>query len=150
MLDPIQTRLHSLGFRMTPQRLAIYNIILEAGNHLTALEIYDRAQQRIPAITEATIYRNLSFLTAQGIILAAHVGGGQLVYEIAGYDHHHLICRNCGSTREIDHQLLTELYQEFQARTGYCIDGMHVTFFGLCPQCQREHSGMAQSNPLEV
>ncbi|OGO33835.1 MAG: hypothetical protein A2Z16_00370 [Chloroflexi bacterium RBG_16_54_18] len=138
MQASIQTKLRSLGFRMTPQRLAIYNILQESGDHLTALEICDRAQERIPAIDQATIYRTLSFLSQQGIILAAHVGGGQLVYEIAGHKHHHLICRKCGSTHEVDHQWLTQLYHEFQNKTGYCIDSMHVTFFGLCPVCQLE------------
>lgn len=138
MQASIQLKLRSLGFRMTQQRLAIYNILLESGDHLTALEICDQAQERIPAIDEATIYRTLSFLAQQGIILAAHVGGGQLVYEIAERQHHHLICRKCGSAQEIDHQLLSHLYQEFQNKTGYCIDSMHVTFFGLCPHCQEK------------
>ena len=145
MQEPIETKLRSLGFRMTPQRLAIYNILQESGDHLTALEICDRAQERIPAIDEATVYRTLSFLSQQGIILAAHIGGGQLVYEIAGREHHHLICRRCGSAQEIDHHLLTPLYQEFQNSTGYCIDGMHVTFFGLCPQCQQELERMSHT-----
>ena len=136
MQDSLETKLRSLGFRMTPQRLAIYNILQESGDHLSALEICELAQQRIPAIDEATVYRTLNFLTQQGIILAAHIGSGQLVYEIAEREHHHLICRQCGSAQEIDHQLLTRLYQEFQDRTGYCIDSMHVTFFGLCPACQ--------------
>ena len=150
MQATIQTKLRSLGFRMTPQRLAVYNILQESGDHLTALEICDRAQERIPAIDEATVYRTLSFLTQQDIILVAHIGGGQLIYEIAGRQHHHLICRNCGSTQEIDHQLLTELYQEFQTRTGYCIDSMHVTFFGLCPLCQLEQETVRFSNSLEA
>ena len=92
----------------------------------------------MPGLTEATVYRTLSFLTEQGLALAAHVGNGQLIYEIAEHDHHHLICRSCGSTQEIDHTALKALYEEFQARTGYQIDSIHVTFFGLCPDCQQK------------
>lgn len=140
MQDDLHHQLRARGFRTTPQRVAIYSIIQESGDHLSALQIFERLQERLPAITEATVYRTLSFLARQGIILAAHIGGGSLVYEIAERQHHHLICRRCGATHEIDHQLLAQLYQEFQARTGYCIDGMHVTFFGLCPRCQAESS----------
>jgi Fe2+ or Zn2+ uptake regulation protein len=138
MINPRTDRLHSKGYRMTPQRLVILSILDNAGRHLTPQEIFDRAQVALPGMTEATVYRTLNFLTEQGLVLAAHVGSGQLVYEIAGHDHHHLICRACGGTQEIDHTLLQSLYQQFQASTGYRIDSMHVTFFGLCPGCQKE------------
>jgi Fe2+ or Zn2+ uptake regulation protein len=121
---------------MTPQRLAILRILTDAGQHMTPLEVYQLAQQMMPGMTEATIYRTLSFLTEQGLVLATHIGSGQLVYEIAGHDHHHLVCRRCGQAQEIDHHILQALYQQFQASTGYAIDTVHLTFFGLCPGCQ--------------
>lgn len=122
---------------MTPQRLLVLQILKEAGRHLAPQEIFVQAQRILPAMTEATVYRTLSFLSEQGLILAAHIGNGQLVYEIAGYDHHHLICRSCGATQQIDHQFLESLYQQFRSKTGYQIDSLHVTFFGLCPDCQK-------------
>lgn len=132
--------LHTHGFRVTPQRLAILRILEEANGHLSPLVIYERAQQLLPGITEATVYRTLNFLVEQGLALAAHIGNGQLVYEIAGRDHHHLICRRCGTAIEIDHQLLKELYVELQRRTGFEIDCVHVTFFGLCATCRNTAS----------
>lgn len=129
--------LHARGFRMTPQRLAILQILLEAASHLSPGEIYDRASQRLPGFTEATVYRTLNFLHEQNFILSAHIGSGQLVYEIAGHDHHHLICRACGCTQEIEHEMLEALYRQFQEKTGFQIDNIHVTFFGLCPECQK-------------
>jgi len=130
--------LHRRGYRATPQRLAVLHILKTAGKHLAPIEIYDRARASFPGITEATIYRTLNFLTEQGLIFAAHVGAGQLVYEIAGHDHHHLICRACGATQQIEHSLLEALYQRFLESTGYQIDTVHVTFFGLCPGCRDE------------
>ena len=47
-------------------------------------------------MTEATVYRTLEFLAENGVVLSALNGNGHLVYEIAGHDHHHLICRSCG------------------------------------------------------
>ena len=140
MLNPRTDHLRSQGYRMTPQRLAILSILENAGRHLSPQEIFEQTQRTLPGMTEATVYRTLSFLAEQGLVLSAHVGSGQLVYEIAGHDHHHLICRACGGTHEIDHTLLLSLYQQFQASTGYQIDSMHVTFFGLCPECQSKPS----------
>ncbi|MDI6694661.1 MAG: Fur family transcriptional regulator [Anaerolineales bacterium] len=137
MFDQIIETLHQRGFRMTPQRLLVLQILQDAGRHLTPQEIFGQTQRILPAMTEATVYRTLSFLTEQGFILAAHIGNGQLVYEIAGHNHHHLICRACGATQQIDHQFLESLYQQFRSKTGYQIDSLHVTFFGLCPDCQK-------------
>lgn len=136
--DTSLAQLRAQGYRLTPQRLAILKILRDSGEHHSPLEIYHQAKQTLPGITEATVYRTLDFLTEHGLVLAAHVGSGQLVYEIAENDHHHLICRACGETHEIDHDLLRSLYQEFEARTGYRIDSLHQTFFGLCPDCLKK------------
>lgn len=141
------TQLRSQGFRLTPQRLAILRILDEAHVHLAPVEIFQQAKKMIPGLTEATVYRTLNFLTAQGLVLAAHIGNGQLVYEIAERAHHHLVCRACGHTHEIDHTLLETLYEQFQARTGYQIDSIHVTFFGLCPDCQTQTGDAEQVEP---
>ena len=138
------TQLQARGFRMTPQRLAILRILDESTGHLTPLELYHQALQQMPGITEATVYRTLNFLTEQGLVLAAHVGSGQLVYEIAARAHHHLICRQCGETREIGHDQLESLYERFQTDTGYQIDSMHLTFFGLCPECQKTNKDSSE------
>ena len=138
MIDKFSTQLRARGYRMTPQRLVILRILHDAGRHLTPLEVCHLAHEAMPGLTEATVYRTLSFLTEQGFVLAAHIGNGQLVYEIAERAHHHLVCRACGKTHEIDHADLRSLYEHFQSTTGFQIDSMHVTFFGLCPDCQKK------------
>lgn len=135
-MDSNFSLLRNKGYRMTPQRRAILRILQESGRHLTPIEVFQTVQQELPGITEATVYRTLTFLTAQGLALAAHVGSGQLVYELAGHDHHHLVCRACGHTHEVDHTALCDLYQDLYKLSGYKIDTVHVTFFGLCPACQ--------------
>jgi Fur family transcriptional regulator, ferric uptake regulator len=136
-LEAFSTWLHARGYRLTPQRLVILSILQQADRHLSPLEVFIQARQALPGLTEATVYRTLSFLTEQGLALAAHIGNGQLVYEIGGNDHHHLICRQCGQECEIPHETLQALYQQFETTTGYQIDSLHVTFFGRCPSCQQ-------------
>lgn len=138
MFNDYRIVLHKQGFRMTPQRIAIMQALETSRRHMTPLEIFESVNRSIPGISEPTVYRALSFLSDQGLLLAAHIGNGQLVYEAANHNHHHLICRKCGQTREIDHHVLEPLYDRLYADTGYRIDGMHVTFFGLCPDCERQ------------
>lgn len=127
--------LREKGYRLTPQRLAILEVLKETPGHFTPTEIYQQVSKQIPGMTEATVYRTLDFLVRQNIVLVAHLGKGQLVYEYAEHDHHHLICSRCGAMQEIDHQQLTELYEQFSQTTGYQIHSIHTTFFGYCPQC---------------
>ncbi|MFU8773455.1 MAG: Fur family transcriptional regulator [Anaerolineales bacterium] len=134
------SRLRDKGFRLTPQRLSILQILHASEDHLTPTEIYHQARKITPGMTEATVYRTLSFLSEQGLALEAHVGSGQLVYEIAERDHHHLICRKCGKSPEIEHAMLQALYQELQKKTGFLIDSTHMTFFGLCSKCQENNN----------
>ncbi len=139
MFDTYRIFLHKQGYRMTPQRMTILRILNDTSRHMTPREVYESAKQTLPGITEPTIYRTLSFLSAQGLLMAAHVGSGQLVYEAAGQNHHHLICRKCGQNCEISHELLKPLYDRLSNDTGFLVDGVHVTIFGLCPNCLKSH-----------
>lgn len=142
MSHHLTEQLQAQGHRMTPQRAVILRIIEQAGAHLTAGEIYQRAKEALPEITEPTVYRTLAFLADQGLLMVAHIGCGQLVYEAAGHPHHHLICRACHHSLEVDHTLLEPIYQQLKASTGYHVDSLHITFFGLCPYCQREEPNL--------
>lgn len=127
--------LREQGYRLTPQRLAILEVLRNAHGHLSPTEIYQQVAQDIPGLTEATVYRTLNFLAEQGLVLVAHLGRGQLVYEFTEHNHHHLICNQCGDMREIDHLELKDLYKQFLNNTGYQINTIHATFFGFCPEC---------------
>ncbi len=122
--------------RPTDAELAILRILNEAGDHLSPVEVFERARSKMPGLTEATVYRTLSFLHRQGILLAGHIGSGNLVYEVASHLHHHLICRDCGESLEIGHEAMEDLYQRLNKETGFALDESHVTLFGLCPVCQ--------------
>ncbi len=129
-------QLRSRGFRATPQRMVILHVLRHAGGHLTPTQVFEQARLEMPGLTEPTIYRTLEFLAASGFVLAAHMGSGKMVYELAETRHHHLICRHCGASTEIAHDPLETLYHQLESTTGYRLDSSHVTLFGLCPACQ--------------
>ncbi len=131
-------KLHQHGFRMTPQRMAILHTLRHAGGHLSPTEVFEQARRAQPGLTEATVYRTLEFLVENGYALAAHVGGGRLVYELTEENHHHLICRKCGKTVAVEYDALTRLYKQLGSSTGFKLDSSHVTLFGLCPDCQNK------------
>jgi Fe2+ or Zn2+ uptake regulation protein len=128
--------LRARGFRMTSQRLAILHTLRHAGTHLSPREVYRQARQDLPGLTEPTVYRTLEFLAQNGLVRPAQTGSGHLRYEIAGDDHHHIVCRYCGNELALDHNLLKRLYQKLESTSGYVRIDSHMTFFGVCPKCQ--------------
>jgi Fe2+ or Zn2+ uptake regulation protein len=134
-------KLRARGFRMTPQRMAILHVLHHSGEHLSPGEVYQQASRDIPGLTETTVYRTLEFLAENGLARSAHMGSGHFVYEIAKADHHHLICRKCGAEVRIDHTSLEQVYAELESSSGFRFIDSHVTFFGLCPECQKLNPG---------
>jgi len=118
---------------MTPQRLSILEALHHDG-HLSPAQVYARVRQT--GMTEATVYRTLEFLTENNVIFAAHNSNGHLTYELAGHDHHHLICRSCGAQVGIEHDALNGVIGQLEQQTGYRLNTGHLTLFGLCPSCQ--------------
>lgn len=129
-------QLRAQGLRMTSQRMAILHVLRHSGGHLSPMQVYEKSRKDLPGITEPTVYRTLEQLSEKGFVLAAHVGNGKIVYELAEDNHHHLICRNCGRTIEVEHAPLGRLYRQLESSTGFKLDSSHVTLFGLCPDCQ--------------
>ena len=121
---------------MTSQRLAILHTLRHAGTHLSPREVYRQAKQDLPTLTEPTVYRTLEFLAENGLARPLQTGNGQLMYEIAGNDLHHIVCRLCGDEMEVGHTLLGDLYQKLESTSGYVRIDSHMTFFGVCPNCQ--------------
>ena len=130
-------QLRALGYRMTPQRHAILHVLCHSGEHLSPAQVYKQAIKKLPNLTEPTVYRTLEFLAENGLAQPANTGNGHLVYEIAKHQHHHLKCRNCGDEIEVEHSLLAKLYDKLESESGYQLTESHITFFGLCPACQK-------------
>ena len=128
-------QLRSRGFRMTSQRMTILHVLRHAGTHLTPGEIYRQARRELPGITEPTVYRTLEFLAENGLARPSHSRNGHFTYQIAGEDHHHVVCRICKSEIEVEHALLENLYRSLEKTSGYHKIDSHLTFFGVCPNC---------------
>ena len=128
-------QLRARGYRMTPQRMAILHVLHHAGTHLSPREIHKQARRDLPSLTEATVYRTLDFLADNGLVHPSHSGNRHLTYQIAGNDHHHIVCRVCGREIEVEHHLLESLLRKLESASGYVRIDSHITFFGVCPDC---------------
>ncbi len=129
-------RLREHGLRLTPQREMILDAICASGGHTTFDEIYARLYARAPAINQATVYRAIKLFCELRLVVAADLGDGKTVYEIAPLTpHHHLVCRACGQVETIDQAALALLFAAFEREQRFTLDANHLVLFGYCHHC---------------
>ena len=127
------------GYKFTPQRWAVIQIIASSQDHLTPAAIYEKVHQEHPNIGLVTIYRTLDILTKLGLICELHAGGSCHSYTTAASEHHHhLICSHCGKVVDFSGYDLSELEQRLSRETGFDIEDHLLEFTGLCQACQKE------------
>lgn len=141
ILTNIQQRLAENDYRLTPQREAVVQVLLQDQNeHLGAENIHLKTKEFYPEIGLATVYRTLEMLERLGIIYKLEYGDGQSRYELNirpdAHYHHHLICLTCGKISEFNDDLLDEIEQRISRETGFKVSDHCLRFFGYCTDCQ--------------
>ena len=95
-LESVCAQLKARGRRVTPQRRAIIQVLLDNSKHLTAELVYTRARDTMPDLSPATVYNTLHELAEMGMLLELDLGLGERHYDVITTDHAHLICLACG------------------------------------------------------
>lgn len=138
--EKIKELLKDKGFKLTPQRRSVLNIILENdGQHLSTEEIYDLVKISCPEIGLATVYRTMQVLDELGLVYKHNFDDGRVRYEMTqneDHQHHHLICKKCGKVIEVEEDLLEQLETQVENKYGFSITDHNVKFFGYCSTCK--------------
>lgn len=140
-IDRLKDQLKSQGYKLTPQRRAILDTVIEnQGKHLSTEEIYDIVKKCCPEIGLATVYRTLQLLSDLDVLSKLNLDDGCVRYELNthkdDHQHHHLICTNCGAVIEVVVDLLDPLETEIEENYNFKINDHKVKFFGICSKCQ--------------
>jgi Fur family transcriptional regulator, ferric uptake regulator len=118
---------------------AIASILQNAapGEHLTALQIKERALAQGHAVHQATIYRVLSRLSTLGLVSTLD-RGRKKVFEWKGEDeqHGHLTCIGCGQTIEFHQEYLDDIGKQLSTRYGYDFARIEFVVRSLCRECR--------------
>ncbi|AVM01157.1 transcriptional repressor [Gordonia iterans] len=124
------------GQRTTRQRSAIADLLTRTDDFLSAQQLHDQLVARGDSIGLTTVYRNLQALVDAGQVDAIWDGSGETRYRHCSAEHHHhLVCRDCGTTVEIQADPV-EKWAATVARTHGFQDISHtVEIFGTCTDC---------------
>lgn len=135
-LEKLESALKDRGYKLTEQRRLIIRAFIESPVHHTAQEIFDMVREKCSEINFSTIYRNLELLSELEIINKLHIESGISHYELTGLaHHHHIICKKCGATQEIDICPYAGLEEEKLKFLGFKATGHKFEIYGYCSKC---------------
>jgi Fe2+ or Zn2+ uptake regulation protein len=128
--------LHSRGYRVTPQRIAIHRLLREQDRHLTAEDVREAVGERLPGISGPTIYATLDLLAQLGLARRIHAGTGATLYDSRAEPHHHTVCRRCGRVEDLEARRADAGgIMRAAKRGGFEAQQVEVVVSGLCASC---------------
>ncbi|ASR35192.1 transcriptional repressor [Prauserella marina] len=124
------------GRRATKQRAAVVELLAEVDDFRSAQELYDQLRQRGEGIGLTTVYRTLQSLSEAGEIDVLRTGSGEALFRrCSDHHHHHLVCRHCGFTVEVEGPAVERWAEKIAAGNGFSDITHTVEIVGTCESC---------------
>ncbi|MCW3003165.1 MAG: Fur family transcriptional regulator [Conexibacter sp.] len=136
-VDAYPERLRHAGLRVTASRVAVLRVLTEASDHPRVDQVIDRVRGAGVAISTQAAYDVCEALRDAALAQRIEIAGGPARYEArVGDNHHHLVCRACGTVVDVDCAVGEAPCLTPSELDGFVIDESEVTHWGLCPDCQ--------------
>ncbi len=133
-IDP-EKLLREHGLQVTAQRLAVMRAV-NSHPHCTADTVAEAVRKEIGTISRQAVYDALGILVEKGLIRRIQPAGASALYEDRiGDNHHHVICRSCGKTSDVDCAVGNAPCLTAADGLGYQIEEAEVIYWGTCPDC---------------
>src|SRR5258705_671017 len=126
---PLTQRLAARGFRFTPQREQVYNVLLRERDHPTAEDVFIRAKKGMPGISVATVYNCLTALVKCGLVKQVSLERGASRFCPNMTEHCHFYCDACDNVFDIE--LATNA--AFPLPKGFAAERFDIAIHGKCP-----------------
>lgn len=132
-------RLKSSGVRITPQRHAVLEYLIEAEIHPTADDIYKALEGKFPNMSVATVYNNLRVFKDIGLVKELTYGDASSRFDYNTTKHYHVICESCGKIVDFHYPSLDEVEVLAETVTGFEVSHHRMEIYGTCPDCKVKH-----------
>ena len=127
--------LRAAGLRVTRQRLAVLDVLVELA-HADTESVIAGVRRDLPEVSHQAVYDSLRTLTAAGLARRIQPTGSVARYEArVGDNHHHLVCRACGEITDVDCAVGHVPCLTASDDHGYVVDEAEVIYWGQCPAC---------------
>jgi Fur family peroxide stress response transcriptional regulator len=122
---------------LTRQRSLVLEVVRRPNEHPTATEVFERARQKMPGISFATVYNSLRYLKDAGLICEiASFGKSPSRYDSETYRHDHAVCFSCGKLVDFDLPGTVALTRAAARASHFQAESVHLTLYGRCPDCR--------------
>jgi Fur family peroxide stress response transcriptional regulator len=135
-MNELASILKTHNLKVTPQRLAIYSILLNTKEHPSAEAIYQSLSHDHPNISLATVYKTLDTFKINNLVQELNVGEGNFRYDANILDHTHAFCNSCRKVIDIDESISPEITKQLCNDSGFKVTSSKVYLFGTCKDCQ--------------
>jgi Fur family ferric uptake transcriptional regulator len=124
--------------RNSRQREVVLAVVRSTMEHPTAEWVHREARRRLPRISLATVYRNLTQLVEAGLLRELHSGGQPARFDGNTGRHYHIRCLGCGRINDLPMSIDLRLEEQAGRSMNYEILGHEVEVHGLCPACRQQ------------
>ncbi len=130
----LNERLAHSGFRFTPHRQHVYDMLLQQRDHPTAEEVFIRAKREVPDISMATVYNCLDALVKSGLVRLVNLDRGATRFCPNMEEHSHFVCQHCGEVFDVKLPL-SSVQNCVQMPEGFKVKHYNIAIHGACPAC---------------
>ena len=124
------------GIAVTHQRQVLYEVMQTMHGHPSPEEVYARVKKKIPAISLATVYKNIHLFVESGLFSKVSMHHGSLRVEMNDVAHHHMVCSKCKAITDIGEQELGLVSKKNKLPGGFLVERYAVDVIGICAKCQ--------------
>jgi Fur family ferric uptake transcriptional regulator len=121
---------------LNKSELKVLGVLERVGGFASAQEVYQLLQRGNQAIGLTTVYRALQSLLDDKVVDTLRRDDGEAIYRLCGENHHHhLVCKSCGTTIEIQANAIEKWAQQMASDHGFREVGHTAEIFGICKKC---------------
>ena len=124
------------GYKATPQRLAIFEIILSSNEHPTAEQIYNEISKKFPSISLSTVYQVLHLLQDIGQITELKFGNQSSRFETNKTPHINLICPICGKIEDYSSNNVLQFWSKLKKEFDFEPLSQRIDVYRNCDLCK--------------
>lgn len=134
---PASERIRAAGLRATLQRASVLDVLAVQPGHHTVETVHGWAEDLLGSMSMQATYDVLGALADVGLVRRIETPGQPARYEArTGDNHHHFVCRTCGSTVDVDCATgAAPCLVPFELPGGFVVDEAEVTYWGQCRDC---------------
>ena len=137
-MNEIAQILREKGLKVTPQRIAVYNMLMNTYEHPNAEMIYKTLEPTNPTMSLATVYKTLDFFKQLGLVQELNVGEPSSRYDAVVQCHPHTVCKVCGKVEDLHMEQLTEVAKKLVPDLDFDVEMEQLILYGTCGTCRKK------------